>query len=391
VLICAVLAAAQAAAEAQDEPGTVLLGAGPKAGGRAVADIDPGIPVERDLLARALREPAALDPARVLAVTRVDVLLTEAGTHTAELREAQALASLAEAARQCEQLADVPGATAWCAESQRRLGLTAAQAGLDELSASAFRRAVALEPSRALLPAEAPPQLVERYEAQRAAFASAPEGELRVRASVSFAQVFLDDVPQGVVPLAIRAKLGRHALRVEAPGHRPYGAFIDVLAGGQRPEIAVVLSELPRVEAARAATDAASTRAYERLPALIAALSPLAVKDVLVVEAAASGRRLIVRCDAARCVGPRRIEVGVAVAHDAARLAQPLDGAALREARRWLSASAVHGRDEPSPWWARWYTWGAAAVVAGAGAALAIALQPEPRRELRVIVEPATP
>jgi hypothetical protein len=64
----------------------------------------------------------------------------------------------------------------------------------------------------------------------------------------------------------------------------------------------------------------------------------------------------------------------------------------LLDARRWLSASpAGDTHDEASPWWSRWYTWGAAAVVAGAGVALAIALQPEPRRELRVIVEPGTP
>jgi hypothetical protein len=388
-LVCTLFSAGEAAA--QPEPGTVLLRAGPDAAGGAALAFDPGAPVERDLVARALREPPALDPARVLAVSRVDALLTEASIHGAELREVEALASLAEAARQCEQLADVAGATAWCAESQRRLGLTAAQAGLDELSASAFRRAVALEPARALLPAEAPPQLVARYETVRAAFASAPEGELRVRADVSGAQVFLDDVPQGVAPLSIRAKLGRHALRVEASGHRPYGAFVDVLVGGERPEIAVVLSELPRVEAARAAKDAASLREYARLPVLIAALSPLAVTDALIVEGSASGRMLVVRCDAARCAGPQRIEAGPAVAHDAARLAQPLDWAALRDARRWLSTSPERRRDAAAPWWARWYTWGAAAVVAGAGAALAIALQPEPRRELRVIVEPATP
>lgn len=379
----AATAAATVAATARAEPSTVLLGAG--AGPVALAGL--GASVERDVVARARREPAALAPERIAAVARVDALLTEAGEHAALLREAPALGSLGEAARQCEQLGDVPGAAAWCAEAQRQLGLAAARAGLDELSASAFRRAVALEPGRALLPAEAPPQLVDRYEAVRAALASAPDGELRVQSSVPGARVLVDDVPRGAAPLAARVKVGRHVLRVEAPGHRPYGAFVDVLAGERRP-LRVVLSPLPELEAARELTEAAAARRYLRVPALLARLAGLGVSEALLVESGASGRALLVRCDPTRCTGPARIEKG-ADARPPAPATEPLGATAMLDARRWLATPAPRDAgDEHAPWWSRWYVWGAAAALVSAGVATALVLQPDPERELRVVVEP---
>lgn len=342
--------------------------------------------VERDLWARASRAPSALAKERIAAVTRVDALLTEASEHAAALREEQALAALAQASRLCEQLGDVPGAAAWCAEAQRQLGLVAARTGLDELAASAFRRAVALEPGRALLPAEAPPQVVERYEATRAALASAPEGVLRVQASVPGARVLLDDNARGVAPLAVRAPVGRHVLRVEAPGYRPYGSFVDVLAGERRP-LRVVLSPLPELEAARELIEAANTQRYERVPALLRRLSTLGVSDALVLESAASGRALLVRCDVARCTGPGRLERGADVrvpSPDAA----PLAATTLLDARRWLATPAPREPVDDGAWWSRWYVWGAAAVIVSAGVASAIVLQPAKERELRVVVEP---
>jgi len=382
-------AVAAAAASARAEPATVLLGGGDRVASPPGLDALPGLnaPLERDLPARALRQPAALARERIAAVARVDALLTEASEQVASLREAQALASLAEAERQCEQLGDVPGSAAWCAETQRQLGLVAARAGLDELAAAAFRRAVALEPGRALLAAEAPPQVVERYEAARAELASAPQGVLRVQANVPSARVLLDDSPRGVAPLAVRAPVGRHALRVEAPGHRPWGAFIDVLAGERQP-LRVVLSPLPEVEAARALLEAASARRYADVPALLTQLSPLGVTSALLVESADSGRALLVRCDALRCSAPRRIEPG-ADALQPQLGAEPLDEEALRDARSWLAAPPSRDAlDRPTAWWSHWYVWGVAALIVSAGVTSALVLQPEPSRELRVVVQP---
>jgi hypothetical protein len=362
------------------EPGTAVLAADARGPG-PLGDVQEVL--ELELLARARSRPAALSVERVQALSRLDSLLGEARAHAAALQEDAALAALADAARIGEQLGDVPGAAAWNAEAQLRLGMTALQLGHDELAAAAFRRAATLEPARVLLAAEASPEVVTRYETARALVAAAPDGELRVRASVAGARVYLDDVAQGVAPRSLRTKVGRHVLRVEAAGHRPYGTFIDVLAG-ERPEIVIELSELPELRAARALIAAAAARDYARLPGLVAELGELEITAALVVETSPSGRRLLVRCDAQRCAGPSRVEQGVPPTLPD----HPLQAAALRAGRDWLGSSPPARDAAEPPLWQRWYVWAAAAALVSVSVGTALALQPEPRRELRIVVNP---
>jgi hypothetical protein len=342
-------------------------------------------PLERGDLAWA-RLPPAIGSARLGLLVDIERHLAEARGQAAALREADALATLAQAASVSEQLGDVPGASAWQAEIQLRIGATAAQAGLQELAEFSFRRAALLEPGRRLLQAEAPPLVVAAYERVARQLALAPLGSFEVRSAAPVASVFLDDVLQGVAPLRVRAVVGRHLLRVQAAGYRPYGALVDVLEGS-RPAIEVALSPEPALAAAEELERAARRGDYDGVVRGLRRVHEFtgSARSVLVIESSPDARRaLLVPCQVSGCDRAERLpdEAG------ATPLRHALTAPGLRRDRAWLAANAI--ADESPNWWQRWYVWGGALVVTAAvGATLwALSREPDPDPRLRVVIEP---
>jgi hypothetical protein len=390
---CAVLAAAAesspAAADAP-QPGVALFASGPHAE-RWARSLDAQLgPLDRDPVGHAERMQPSVARDRMRALAEVEALLVAARRQAATLRERDALASLATAERAVDGLADVPGVSAWAAEVQLQLGAIAAQAGLTSLAQAAFRRAASLEPRRRLLPAEAAPDVVALCARVHAELAAAPTGTFAVQVTTPFSRVFLDDVELGGGQVRARAVVGRHVLRVEAPGHQPYGSFIDVLAG-ERPALLVQLTPLPRLELARALSHAALAGDLARIAGALGdaaahgAAAEIAV--VLLVETGArADRALVVRCDPSGCGQAAR-----AREHSPVRLStRALDENGLARGRAWLSRLDDRTPEPtPAPLWKRWYLWGGAALALTAGAiALGVALQPEPERRLRVEIDP---
>jgi hypothetical protein len=390
--LCALLgSAAPALRAAADEalPRAVLFASGPQAERWARALGTQLDPLDGDPLGNAERALPNVARERMRALAQVEALLIEARRQAATLREREALASLAAAERAIDGLADVPGVSAWAAEVQLQLGAVAAQAGLTPLAQVAFRRAASLEPGRRLLPAEAAPEVVALCARAHAELAAAPTGMFAVQVSSAGARVFLDDAELGRAPVRAQAVVGRHVLRIEAPGHRAYGSFIDVLAG-ERPALVVQLTPLPRLELVRGlaravqAGDLAWLADELRVGSMAGAQAEIA--SVLIAETAGSGERaLLVRCDRTGCRGPTRARLRskLVFATDA------LEDAELARARVWLAQLETEAAAAPVPLWQRWYVWGGTALALTAGAvALGFALQPEPERRLRVEVDP---
>jgi hypothetical protein len=327
-----------------------------------------------------------IDPARLAALARIEAQLAHAAERAAALAEGEALAALAQAADLGEQLADMPGAAAWNAEIQLRLAVIAAQAGQDGLAESAFRRAATLDPARRLLDAEAAPEIVARATRVHRESVLGARGEIEVRVPADGAQVFLDDVAQGGAPARLRAPVGRHVLRVEAPGRVTYGAFIDVLEGARAP-ILVEPAPSPELERARALASAARRGEYARVSDGLAQDGSLG--DVLVLEIAeGSARALLVACAADGC----RRALRIAGSRAPGELPEArLDAAELTRDRAWLAPAPAAARAEDAPWWHRWYVWAPLAAVAAGATATALALssgQTTPPQRLRVVVDP---
>ncbi|HEX4355184.1 MAG TPA: PEGA domain-containing protein, partial [Polyangiales bacterium] len=188
-------------------------------------------------------EPSALDPLR-----ESDRLIAQARRDAAELDEPSALRRLAEAERLLSHALAVPGSSAFYAEVQLQLGVTAAQLGLDGLAEASFARAARLDPRRRLLAGEAPPTVVSLAARVFDRASAAPEGEVRIVTDPIGARVFLDEVERGNAPVIVRARSGVHSLRIEAPGHVAYGVLFE-LEEGRRPDVSVALTIDPRVSA----------------------------------------------------------------------------------------------------------------------------------------------
>jgi hypothetical protein len=343
--------------------------------------------IVHDLASWAADGARGVEAARLAPLAEIETLLARARAQAAALDEPGALATLAEAARAGEQIADVPGAALWNAEIQLGIGVTAAQAGMHALAEEAFRRAATLDRERTLRSGEATPAAVELYATVQRRVAVSALGELEVQVAAPMAQVFLDDALQGSAPVRVRVPIGRHVLRVHAQGHRPYGAFIDVLEG-VRPPLRVQPAPAPVAEAAAALQHAARSGDYRAVVAAASALdrAGMSLTSVHVLERGRNARALLVRCDLASCDAPVRFARGAAL---------PIDGAAARFAaslaqqRRWLAETDMETAPEAeAAWWQRWYVWGGVgAAAAAAVAALALGAVQAPERRLRVVVE----
>ncbi len=399
--VCAVTAASTPF-PAQAEPGVVVVYMGDRARANEAqrermehhverAAEDRGDRIVDDVVDDVRRELATqgpVDPARVRGIVEVESLLAQARTAASMLDERAALGALHRAVAVCEAHADVPGSAAWLAEAEATFGLVAAQAGRPDLADPALAQAALLDPSRALRAAEASPEVVAR--ARALAAQARPFGRFEVRASAPDAQVYLDDQPIGLAPQTIRTRVGRHVVRIEAPGHVGYGRVIDVFEGNLAP-LDVVLSEDPAIGAARAFADVVRDVRVGGLASSLRALSAAgsSVREVWLVEVGPAERAIFVPCDASGCGAPQRLEredaprVGAIVAER--------DESAITRARNWVREPPEHGdggTTEPTtPWYDHWYVWAIAGAVVTAGVTTTVILAlPEPDRDLRLHV-----
>jgi hypothetical protein len=205
--------------------------------------------------------------------------------------------------------------------------------------------------------------------------------------------------------LEVRASPGPHLLRIEAPGHLPYGDLVEVLSG-ERPPIRVALAEDVALRAEEALLRAGSEHdlaaAARVLREARGALGPL---YVLEVGAGPEDRATLSRCRAEGCEGPQALPSGGSAEPGevlSLRLERSSDRLfpSLSAARRWLaeaplalgSGSGAEDPLPPPPIWERWALWtgiGAAVLVLG-GAALGVALASEEPQAppLRIEVDP---
>jgi hypothetical protein len=181
------------------------------------------------------------------------------------------------------------------------------------------------------------------------------------------------------LPVSVEVEVGRHVLRIEAPGYRSWGQIVDLMEGRRRPWD-VTLSPNERERRRRRLADAE----LWMVPSVLEA--PAELRWVHVGER----RVLVTHCTSSGCADP--------IIRDAGEALAPLDRAEVLPtaiARRWAAGLNDLGPDDagavpppPVPWWRKGTTWVAVAIGAAvAGVALGFSLRPDARQELRVIVD----
>lgn len=379
--------------------GSKLFLGTPEELGRALDELSEGGPPQTWLAADEWLPESGVSPADLAPLRRVEELLAAARRSAAELDEEAALRRLVEAQRLAWDSLGVPGAAAFCAEVELQLAVTAAQAGHLELAENSLARAARLDSARQLLAAEASPEVVALARRVFRDAAAGPEAELPVEVSAQGARIFVDDVDRGLAPQRLRLRAGTHALRIEAPGHLAHHARLEV-AEGSRPVQRFVLAPDPKLLALASMmrARAGDARALQREATLLLSAASELRAIAWLESGPARERELLLRCDREGCRAPVRMVHGVRGADsDAERAGASLTAANLTQARAWLDAEPAPGLDAAlaqsaskaahSPWWQRWYVWSAVGALAIGGVLTAIALQPEPTRALRVVVD----
>jgi len=400
-IICCgcIFGVATGAAQAQDS--VLVVTVGDARTGEAIerlrdGGLASGVTLTDDPAAWAAHAETGFAPQRLGALVELDRLLAQAQAQAAALDEGAALSSLAQASRAGADLLDLPGIAAWHAEIEMRTGLVAAQAGRPQLADAALRRAASLDLERRLMAAEATPEVVKLAQTIWQQARSAAEGRVRVDTDVPGAQVFLDDVLVGTAPLTVAARVGRHVLRVEAPGSLAYGTFLELMAG-ERPPIGIALPPDPAVERAQAVLAAAHSGHLQGIETALAAMPERAAaggpRQVWVVQLGRRAERMLLsRCQRGGCEPAMALE-GAGARPQGGAPGQPgqlpLGSVA---AARWLDEPARAPAARPSsdrlP---GWVIWGSAIVATAATATLTALLsdgRTEPRRELTVVVDP---
>lgn len=309
-------------------------------------------------------------------------LLGEARRAAVELDESRALSLLARATDLLERSANVPGISRWLAESETFTGIVAAQANLPELSDAALIRAVSLDATRVIKPAETAPGVVARARELAAARTTALRGRFVVRCDAPGARVFLDDAEIGPAPTEVLATVGRHVIRVQAPGHRTWGRAIDVWEGS-RPDIEIRLAATQR----RSALDqiAAATRMVD---AGEAASSIGTVAWWLEVGDGIRDRAVLYECSAAGCSAPVRISAEGSWHPPREPIAWDLLPVARRTAWRWMREGTVDIYTPPKPWRRRWQLWVPVAASVALGVfGLGMGLRPAPDDRFQVTID----
>jgi hypothetical protein len=343
--------------------------------------------------------PAGIEEERVERLARVEVLLAQAQAARVQLQFREAFARLVEAEQVVLSVLDVPGASAWYAEVELAVAVTASEIGASSLASAALARASTIDAGRVLRAAEAPPDLLARALALAREIAIGPRGRFELRADVPGATAFLDGRRLGNTPLHVEASVGTHVLCIEAPGHRPWARRIDVFEGA-RPPIEVALAPDPALQAARQLRAAADARdvagVLDALGALARAGRAPQALWLVEVGAGAIDRAVVVACRPAGCSGPIRVDVGRVESVLPHVLTEPgaLAPPALEEARRWLDEPIPTDAPppQPPPWWEEPWIWAVAGALSAAGAAAAIgAAWPQPSVQTTVILDAREP
>ncbi len=345
-----------------------------------------------------------VDEARLVQLEEIEAALGVARLAQASLEEAEALRALSAASRRARDLLDVPGASAWLAETEVVTAIVAAQRGDRTLAEASLRRALALAPDRALQEGEAPPELVSRSlelmreEVRRARLQVRVEGS--AASARAAAEVFVDDRSLGPLPREVELPAGIHVIRIEARGHRPYARLIDLAPGSREPMVVAL------------APSAASTgaEALERSLALgypdevARGLSRIVEHGgiaraiwLVYVGRGPLDRALVVRCGPGRCDAPLRIDDATVLTLDATAplsdepLSEEGSADALGAALAWVDevviATPPPGRSLLEEWW----LWaGIGAVVVGGAVAIGLAAQPTGEAPLVLRFDPCT-
>jgi hypothetical protein len=236
----------------------------------------------------------------------------------------------------------------------------------------ALTRAASLDPTRGIGAAEAPPEVVQRALDVKRRVATGPLSTFEVRSNAPDAIVFIDDVEIGPAPRTARVPVGRHVLRVEAAGHRSYGAVIDTLEGA-RPPIDVLLSAEPELEALRELARAVDARDGDRIGPLLAASR---LDGAWIVEVGTGGRErsLVWPCTREGCSSARRLEIDqvpIVLGSFEARTTADLARAMARD-HAWLFEPVPIYVEPETPLFERWYVWTAIGVGAAIGVAFTV-------------------
>ncbi len=330
---------------------------------------------------------AAVTPDDLTALLRIEGALAEAWRHMERLQPAAALAVLAHERAAAMDAAHVPHMAKWLAEVEAMTAIVSAQlsgAMWQALVDQSLRRMASLDPTRVLQPAEAPPALVARAMAALQQVRAAQRTEFRLAASAPGAVAYLDGQRLGSLPLRVETRAGRHQLRVEAPGHRPFGRILD-LEGGRGLPMFVRLN--PTVEA----TTRRRVSNAEHAPAAMAILEP---NDRLVwIETGVQARAVVRVCDVDHCwhdrqTDPQMPTVATVVPHT--------DPGLSAADRRWLDEAPL-AAVPPEPtrrWYQRWGVWvgiGTAVIVGAAAIYRATERAPRTTFQTRIDFEPIQP
>ncbi len=301
--------------------------------------------------------------------SEVERLLVRAREQTAELEEKDALRSLSQAARIVEDHIDVAGASHWLADIQIAIAVTAAQSGLQGVADAALEKAMTLAPNRGVRAAEAPPQVARRAKEIAARVMRGPVGMLDVRTRRPGARVFVNDRFVGTTPVRSRVRVGRHAVRLEAKGYKPYGRLVDVFEGLRAPWFV----RLARAEQISSAV--VLDRAHQQGDVRAAAAEIKNVFDAtdavelwaVKVGAGPRVRAHVTVCTPRGCSAPHRVE-GADGSWSPARPKTKSGRVLTRQltdADRWLERRIDTAKTYP--WYRRWYVWVAASAVLAAG------------------------
>lgn len=398
LLLGASLALAPTVAHAERPVVVVIVGDGAPGADAARAQVEAHaraaghdiVPAEG--LVAALASRAAIASSAVAELEVALGGLSRAKALAGRLEEDAALAELARTRRRIDALLALPGASRWAAEVEVAIAIVAHQADAAALAERSLRAAATLDRARAIGSAEAPPELLARARAIAEEVAVGPRGSFVVATDAAGARAYLDDVPleraAGRVDgsaFQATAPVGQHVLRVEAAGHRPYAARLEVFAGERAP-VAIRLAADPRAQAAERAIDAARRG---DLPAAVAELRAAGLRFELWAAMASTGggRILLSRCEAAGCADSERLEGGRVTPAAAARAgADPFADRAFlfaAEPVRPEEADATPRRRR------RALLYGAAAALAvGAGIAGAVvASRPDAPRGLSATID----
>ena len=120
--------------------------------------------------------------------------------------------------------------------------------GDTDRASKSFRRAALLAPGFVPPPTDFSPDIIEAFQAEKAATLSGPKGTLTVTSNVSPAVVLLGGREAGIAPVKLDGlPAGRHHVLVVSRAHRPWATFVEVGENGAE-TLSAQMEPLPTAE-----------------------------------------------------------------------------------------------------------------------------------------------